>query len=205
MAITSPKVIITVHTKKVTNMLDNYITSFNKNLVMGNKRITQLYAKTYLKHIIQAGIKKWGRSGKSVFEMLEEQQINPLPLRAGGLEAGGRGPMKELGTVAPGYMIVVPGYMVPLDRFNKQPHWVKLLPGRSITKWIEDKGGIEGRFLLNPQRGRSKMTGRFLKKYYRSVKIKRHPWIDSANEEARQYIVGILKGVVNRTASEVKT
>lgn len=187
-------VIMRVDNKHVLNMLDpnrpnGYIMTYKRNLKMGMKRIAQLYARTYRKHIQQAGIKSWHGVADA---MLLKQEMNPSST------GGVRGTAGM--TTSRDYVVKVPEYMIALDRFKRQPHWVKLLPGRSITHWVESHGGNIGGV-----NRRSKVTGRFLKNYYRSVKIKRYPWIDSANDEARSYIVGILENVKNRTVSEVKT
>ena len=197
MAIGSFEVVMRVDTKHVLNMLDpnrpnGFIMVHTRNLKMGMKRITQLYARIYRKHIAAAGIKPWHGTANA---MLLKQEISPSTT------AGVRGTAGM--TTARDYVVKVPDYMIDLDRFKKQPHWVKLLPGRSITKWVEEHGGN-----VEPVGGahrRSKVTGRFMKRFYRNVKIKRHPWIDSAHDEARQYILGILGDVVRRTESEVKT
>ena len=95
-------------------------------------------------------------------------------------------------TGARDYVVKVPSYLIALDRFKHQPHIVALKPGRSITNWYRRKIGEP---LKGVRRGR--------RIQYQVLKIKRHPWIDSANDEARQYVRGEVQGIVNRTRSEV--
>ena len=196
MGISDVRVIVHVDTSKVVNMLDNYIMVFTRNLKMGMQNIARLYARTYRKHIQQAGIEPW--TGKTN-QILMEQEMNPHKSRAKSKTSFGRGQMRHLGIQVPGYMVVVPGYMVALDRL-RQPFVVTLYPERSITKWYKEK--ISGE---TQHQYRSKKTGRFGNIVYKRMKIKRHPWIDSSNAEVRNYLVGILENVKNKTRSEVKT
>ena len=205
MAINDIKIVVKVNTKLVLDMLNpsaerGYIMTYTRNLKMGMKRIASLYAETYLKHIQMAGIQSWTGQAEGI---LEAQIIEPnsVPGERPGLL--GISETKD-------YVVEVPEYMIALDRFKKQPHWVKLSPGRSITRWYRDTftpklGADLVDLQLEGLRRRSKSTGRFTKSRYKAIAVKRHPWIDSANEEARQYINGILQGAQNKTEMEVKS
>lgn len=176
MAIRQPRVTIQVDTKKTENMIDNFTIAFRRNIKMGAKRIAGIYALAYLHHIRKVGIQKWtGHAEK----MLADQITNPPKL----------GAAERVGA---GFGVRVPGYLIALDRFDKQPHIVALKPGRSITRWYKRKVG-------EPLKGVRK--GRRIQ--YQTIRIKRKPWIDDANMEARQYIVGIIDNVKNRIKSEV--
>ena len=228
------RVVVSVDTSKITNMIDNYIMAFTRNLKMGLKNISKVYALAYLKHIRESGIQ---RDTGYAEDLLIRQIEEPLVGRAGGVM--GRGEFAKLGQRLEGtYQVVVPNYMIALDRFKQQPHIVALKSGRGISRWYERTFGMKplagvnipaamrrpGKFfkrkteeierrVRNAQReGKSykdiekirSEEPRQLIKYFQIMKVKRHPWIDSANQEARQYILSLLLNVRDRTRAEVK-
>ncbi len=171
MVVKKPKIIFSVNSKRMINTLDRYTIAFKRNLRLGNKRIAGMFAQTYLRYLVAAGVDKW--TGHA-FKMLIDQVDNPS------LSKGS-------------YIVKVPEYLIALDRFDKDPHVVALKPGRSITNWYNRKIG-------KPLKGVRK-GGRI---QYQVIRIKRRPWIDNSNTEARKFIIGILDNAKSRTASEVK-
>lgn len=195
MGISDIRVVVEFDTKRVIDLFNplnpnGYTMVFTRNLRMGMKSIASLYAQTYLKHIRQSGIKAWKGHAEG---MLEQQSIEPKTVHG------------DRGGSARDYVVMVPEYLVALNKFKREPHWVELRPNRSITKWYKEKiGGIQSKIIETSSGSRiNPKTKRRLKSYYR-IRVKSHPWIDSANNEARSYIIGILNNANNKTENEVR-
>ena len=160
-------------------MFDTYREYLPRTTNRFMKKIAGHYARVYLRHIRAAGIKEW-KFGS--FNRLKEQISNPL--RTSGSRSGG----------TTSYGVEVARYLLALDNFKKQPHWVKLKKGRLIRQWAIDKMG-------------TRPTGYLLKTqpdYEPSIPIKSHPWLESANAAAYKGIQQIIRIELNKLKDEVK-
>tara|TARA_Y100000310_G_scaffold223844_1_gene225715 strand:+ start:577 stop:1176 length:600 start_codon:yes stop_codon:yes gene_type:complete len=176
---------------KVINLLESYPFALQKNMGLAARDIAGVYARSYLRALRNAGVEEWRGHG---FDIIRRQISHPTPIGSSSLSQPGE--RTAAGTVNPNrgvktYGIKVPLYLIALDRFKKQPHWVKLKRGRLITKWAQRKMGMPA-FTVGG------------KPFEPSIKVKSHPWIDDGNSIARRRANTIIRQRLNQTRSEVK-
>lgn len=112
---------VSIDTRKVENMLNDYQRTLPEALDKATKKIAGMYADFYLRATYKAGITAW--TGQSWGDLLHQSK-NPIRL---GINS---------------YGVVVPSNLIALDLMK--PHWVSLKRGRSITRWAQQKLGISG-------------------------------------------------------------